>query len=91
MIIVEIYFSVLQTIFRLKKTIHYNTTDALDAMMSLSIRNKNSSLNKQKDNSKLLKNIKNTEVIFLKQREIINEKDLRKTSELCKKLNRAKQ
>lgn len=91
MIIVEIYFSVLQTIFRLKKTIHYNTTDTLDAMMSLSIRNKNSSLNKQKDNSKLLKNIKNTEVIFLKQREIINEKDLRKTSELCKKLNRAKQ
>lgn len=46
MIIVEIYFSVLQTIFRLKKTIHYNTTDTLDAMMSLSIRNKNSSLNK---------------------------------------------
>lgn len=43
------------------------------------------------DNYKLLKNIKNTEAIFLKQRKMINEKGLRKTSELCEKLNRAKQ
>lgn len=54
MIIVEIYFIILQTIFRLKKTIHYNSTDTLDATMSLLwqwhinliVKNENSLFNK---------------------------------------------